>query len=110
MGQDGWPFASADEYPGADVDPLHKDFKHIKDLYFHVTEDYKGRFVNAYYARRNFNLTYMVLSHQSDSPFPSFGTKIGTTVEEQSSTTKAPRSSESLTLRSTTVSQVTRRL
>jgi len=43
MGADGWPFASADEFPGAQKDPLH-DSKHVKDLYFRVNPEYSGRF------------------------------------------------------------------
>ncbi|KDQ08593.1 hypothetical protein BOTBODRAFT_118302 [Botryobasidium botryosum FD-172 SS1] len=43
LGQDGWPFASADEYPGAGTDPLY-DSKHVKDLYLRVSPNYTGRF------------------------------------------------------------------
>ncbi|KAI0948087.1 hypothetical protein AcW1_009687 [Taiwanofungus camphoratus] len=43
MGADGWPFASADEFPGATVDPLH-NARHIKDLYLHVEPNFDGRF------------------------------------------------------------------
>ncbi|THH00104.1 hypothetical protein EW026_g2368 [Hermanssonia centrifuga] len=43
MGSDGWPFASVDPFPAADVDPLH-DSNHVKDLYFKVQPDYSGRF------------------------------------------------------------------
>ncbi|EGO03856.1 hypothetical protein SERLA73DRAFT_130409 [Serpula lacrymans var. lacrymans S7.3] len=43
MGKDGWPFASVDAYPGADVDPLY-NASHVKDLYFKADPDYTGRF------------------------------------------------------------------
>lgn len=42
MGPLGWPFASADEFPGADSDPLYNS-SHIRDLYFRAQSDYKGR-------------------------------------------------------------------
>jgi len=45
MGSDGWPFANADEYPGATKDSLHGDeVRHVKDLYIKVKPDYEGRF------------------------------------------------------------------
>ncbi|KAJ8474123.1 hypothetical protein ONZ51_g7423 [Trametes cubensis] len=43
MGAHGWPFASADAFPGADNDPLF-NAQHIKDLYLRVNPDYEGRF------------------------------------------------------------------
>ncbi|EJU01623.1 hypothetical protein DACRYDRAFT_67545 [Dacryopinax primogenitus] len=43
MGQDGWPFASADAFPGADSDP-NENAKHVKDLYFVAQPDYNMRF------------------------------------------------------------------
>lgn len=43
MGANGWPFASVDPFPGADVDPLY-DSQHVKDLYLSVAPDYSGRF------------------------------------------------------------------
>ena len=42
MGKDGWPFATADAFPGADADPL-MCAQHIKDLYLKVNPDYEGR-------------------------------------------------------------------
>lgn len=42
MGAHGWPFASADAFPGADNDPLF-NAQHIKDLYLRVNPDYEGR-------------------------------------------------------------------
>lgn len=44
MGDDGWPFAVADEFPGADKDPNY-DSKHVKDLYLRADPDYSGRCV-----------------------------------------------------------------
>jgi putative glutathione S-transferase len=43
MGTDGWPFASADQFPGADADPLY-DSRHVKDLYLRADPAYSGRF------------------------------------------------------------------
>jgi len=43
MGQDGWPFASADQFPGADVDPLY-NARHVKELYLRADPNYSGRF------------------------------------------------------------------
>jgi len=43
MGQLGWPFASADEFPGAENDPLYNS-EHIRDLYFRAQPNYEARF------------------------------------------------------------------
>lgn len=43
MGDNGWPFASVDKYPGAMDDPLYGS-RHIKDLYFKANPEYDGRF------------------------------------------------------------------
>jgi len=43
MGQNGWPFAQVDPFPGAEEDPLHHS-EHMKDLYFKANPDYGGRF------------------------------------------------------------------
>jgi glutathionyl-hydroquinone reductase len=43
MGTDGWPFASVDPFPGADVDPLYQS-QHVKDLYLRADPNYSGRF------------------------------------------------------------------
>ncbi|KAH9925006.1 glutathione S-transferase [Epithele typhae] len=42
MGAEGWPFASVDAFPGADIDP-HNGSKHVKDLYSRAEPDYGGR-------------------------------------------------------------------
>ncbi|KAE9404642.1 glutathione S-transferase [Gymnopus androsaceus JB14] len=39
----GWPFASVDPFPGAEVDPLY-NYEHIKDFYLSIAPDYSGRF------------------------------------------------------------------
>ena len=44
MGEQGWPFASVDPYPGADLDPLYGS-KHVKDLYFKAEPSCPGRSV-----------------------------------------------------------------
>jgi putative glutathione S-transferase len=43
MGTEGWPFASVDPFPGADVDPLYQS-QHVKDLYLRADPNYTGRF------------------------------------------------------------------
>ncbi|KAJ8082937.1 S-glutathionyl-(chloro)hydroquinone reductase [Marasmius tenuissimus] len=43
MGADGWSFASADDFPGAENDPLY-GARHLKDLYLKCVPDYSGRF------------------------------------------------------------------
>lgn len=44
MGERGWPFASVDEYPAANIDPLYGS-EHVKDLYLRAESGYAGRFV-----------------------------------------------------------------
>jgi len=43
MGANGWPFATADEFPGATPDHVN-NAQHVKDLYLGVDPDYGGRF------------------------------------------------------------------
>jgi len=43
LGTHGWPFASVDQYPGAEADPLYNS-DHIKDLYLKVDPNYGARF------------------------------------------------------------------
>lgn len=43
MGEQGWPFASEDKFPAADVDPLYGS-AHVKDLYLKADPNYGGRF------------------------------------------------------------------
>ncbi|KAF8270467.1 glutathione S-transferase [Lactarius quietus] len=43
MGAEGWPFASVDQFPAADVDPLYQS-KHVKDLYLRADPNFSGRF------------------------------------------------------------------
>ena len=45
MGKLGWPFASVDPYPGADVDDFNH-VEHIKDLYLKADPDYPGRYTS----------------------------------------------------------------
>jgi len=43
----GWRFATSDEkVPGENVtpDPIHKDFSHLRNIYFDVEPEYTGRF------------------------------------------------------------------
>ena len=44
----GWRFVHQGEkdVPGefSHPDPIHKDFTHLRDIYFHVDPEYKGRF------------------------------------------------------------------
>ncbi|KDQ50339.1 hypothetical protein JAAARDRAFT_63226 [Jaapia argillacea MUCL 33604] len=43
MGSSGWPFASVDQFPCADIDPLYNS-QHVKDLYLRCEPNYNGRF------------------------------------------------------------------
>ncbi|VDB91266.1 unnamed protein product [Peniophora sp. CBMAI 1063] len=43
MGSNGWPFASVDSFPAADVDPIFQA-EHIKDIYLRVDPNFNGRF------------------------------------------------------------------
>ncbi|KAH9050926.1 glutathione S-transferase [Lactarius deliciosus] len=43
MGTDGWPFASVDQFPGTDDDPLYQS-QHVKDLYLRADPNFTGRF------------------------------------------------------------------
>jgi len=42
LGANGWPFASVDKFPGAEVDPLYNS-EHVKDLYFRADPNYSAR-------------------------------------------------------------------
>ena len=47
MLEKGWRFATKDEkLPGENVtpDPIHEGFTHLRNIYFQVDPDYKGRF------------------------------------------------------------------
>ncbi|KAL1597749.1 S-glutathionyl-(chloro)hydroquinone reductase [Paraconiothyrium brasiliense] len=47
MGEKGWRFAEKGEKVAGDLttpDPIHKDFTHIRDIYFEQDPDYSGRF------------------------------------------------------------------
>lgn len=43
LGEDGWAFKKADNYPGADEDPLY-GASYIKELYLKANPEYTGRF------------------------------------------------------------------
>ncbi|KAL0563925.1 S-glutathionyl-(chloro)hydroquinone reductase [Marasmius crinis-equi] len=43
MDTNGWPFGSANEFPGAEADPLY-DSKYVRDLYLLSNPEYTGRF------------------------------------------------------------------
>ena len=42
FGSNGWPFASVEPFPGAEVDPLY-DSKYVRDLYLRADPSYAGR-------------------------------------------------------------------
>ncbi|KAJ4352284.1 S-glutathionyl-(chloro)hydroquinone reductase [Didymosphaeria variabile] len=47
MGEKGWRFAEKGEKVAGDLttpDPIHKDFTHIRDIYFEQDPNYNGRF------------------------------------------------------------------
>ncbi|THH12709.1 hypothetical protein EW146_g7442 [Bondarzewia mesenterica] len=43
LGVNGWPFASVDYFPGAEIDPLYNS-RYVKDLYLRADPDYIGSF------------------------------------------------------------------
>ncbi|EAU85020.2 glutathione S-transferase Gst3 [Coprinopsis cinerea okayama7 len=43
LGANGWPFASVDEFPGAETDPLYNS-QYVKELYLRANTAYTGRF------------------------------------------------------------------
>ena len=45
MGERGWPFANADDFPEATTDPVNNS-NHVRDLYLKVAPEYGGRYVN----------------------------------------------------------------
>ncbi|KAG8932296.1 S-glutathionyl-(chloro)hydroquinone reductase, partial [Tulasnella sp. 418] len=42
LGSLGWAFKKADDYPGAEDDPLY-GFNHLREFYFKVDPTYQGR-------------------------------------------------------------------
>lgn len=47
MAEKGWRFATPDEkLPGENTspDPLHKEYTHLRDIYFEQNPEYEGRF------------------------------------------------------------------
>ncbi len=74
MGSDGWPFTTADEFPEAEKDPLHPEFKHVKELYFRANPEYKGRFVASHESQFHYQLMRSLTGH-ADTPFRCYGTK-----------------------------------
>ena len=81
LGAHGWPFASVDQFPGAEVDPLYNS-RHIKDLYFRADPDYSARQFSS-------DLLYSLNDDtRSDPVFPCCGTRKLT----PSSITRARRS------------------
>jgi putative glutathione S-transferase len=46
MAEKGWRFPTSDEkLPGNTTpDPLHKEYTHLRDIYFEQNPDYEGRF------------------------------------------------------------------
>ena len=59
MGSEGWPFASADNFPGAEPDPLY-DSKHIRDLYLLSNPEYEGRSVVLSSTPHSWTRSYMI--------------------------------------------------
>ncbi|TFY71634.1 hypothetical protein EVG20_g1365 [Dentipellis fragilis] len=43
IGPDGWPFATLDDYPGAEPDPLYNS-RLVKDLYLRADPEYVGKY------------------------------------------------------------------
>lgn len=48
LGDNSWPFRKADDYPGAEDDPLY-GFSYLKELYFKADPEYSGRYCFAFF-------------------------------------------------------------
>jgi len=78
LGTDGWPFASADAFPGADVDPLYQS-QHVKDLYLRVDPNYSGRFtVPVLWDKKQ----HTIVNNESSEIIRMFNTELNATVPE----------------------------
>jgi putative glutathione S-transferase len=82
MGEKGWRFATSDEHiPGETTpDPLHKDFTHLRDIYFEQNPDYEGRFtVPTLYDKK----TNRIVSNESSEIIRMFYTAFDDIIEDQ---------------------------
>jgi putative glutathione S-transferase len=82
MGEKGWRFATPDEkLPGETTpDPLHKDFTHLRNIYFEQNPDYEGRFtVPTLYDKK----TNRIVSNESSEIIRMFYTAFDDLVEDK---------------------------
>jgi len=82
MGEKGWRFATSDEkLPGETTpDPLHKDFSHLRNIYFEQNPDYEGRFtVPTLYDKK----TNRIVSNESSEIIRMFYTAFDDLVEDK---------------------------
>ena len=70
----GWRFATSEEkLPGANVtpDPLHKDFTHLRNIYFSINPEYQGRFtVPVLYDKKTKTIVSNEVSFAFAAPIP----------------------------------------
>jgi len=79
MGEHGWPFASVDQFPDADVDPLYNS-KHVKDLYLKADPDYNGRFtVPVLWDKKN----HTIVNNESSEIIRIFNTAFNDLIPEE---------------------------
>ena len=68
MDEHGWPFASVDKFPGADIDPLI-GAEHVKDIYLKADPNFEGRFVCVLYAYgQDFNASGLLKTYRFTVP------------------------------------------
>jgi putative glutathione S-transferase len=82
MGEKGWRFVTSDEkLPGETTpDPLHKDFTHLRNIYFEQNPDYEGRFtVPTLYDKK----TNRIVSNESSEIIRMFYTAFDDLIEDK---------------------------
>jgi len=81
MGPNGWPFASVDQFPGTDFDPLYQS-EHVKDLYLKADPNYGGRFtVPVLWDKKN----HAIVNNESSEIIRIFNTAFNEFIPEEKS-------------------------
>jgi len=82
MGEKGWRFATSDEKVAGNTtpDPLHKEYTHLRDIYFEQNPEYEGRFtVPTLYDKK----TRRIVSNESSEIIRMFYREFDDLVEEE---------------------------